>query len=310
MANLGTIVATLGILIQNQLTDDQLTTLINLSEIEEVESRAWARLRLTVSLTTFPLYATGTVTITQNSPIVQGTGTAWTSKMVGMNFRVGIQGSSGSAVQLQPIEITALNPTTQTLTLQVPYPFSNGTGLGYQIFPRYYSISGMQRVTGVRQQIVLGRTTEEAVSIIDPYRNQSSSPSTNWYPFGQDSKANARIGLWPVETAANPYTVTGLKDHIDLQNATDVPLIPSAVLLNKAAMKACESLLSLRGDDKWANQRDYYRDQWRFELDKALDADRELYGVPGQVGDSQGDPNFGSYTPGLDSVWNRDVFGY
>lgn len=315
MMNLGQMLATLGVMLANQLTDQQFTTLINAAEIEEIETKAWARLQTDFNFNSFGIYATGSVTITQNSPLVAGRGTAWTTALVGMVFRGGITTvgqQTGSIVsqQLEPINITAVNPNTQTLTLQTPWPLANGVNLGYQIFPQFYSIQGMQRVLGVRQLIPLGRTTHDYINRVDPYLNQSSSPATYWAPFGTDAKNNAKIQLWPTEVGQNPYRVYGLKDHIDLQNPDDQPLIPSAVLVNKAAMKACEGLIALRGDQRWATLRDYYQGRYQYERDTSLDADRELYGVPSQVGDSFGDPNYGNYNPGLDAVWNRDVFGY
>lgn len=335
MMNLGQMLATLGVQLANQLTDQQLTALINAAEIEEIETKAWARLQTDFNFNSIPIYSAGTVTVTNGSPLVVGLETFWTTAMVGRVMRVGtnipnvssfdatqdvdtepdfdeIGAGPGSVFsqQLEPINITAVNPNTQTITLQTPFPLANGTVLGYQIFPQFYSIQGMQRVLGVRQLIPLGRTTHDYISRVDPYLNQSSSPATYWAPFGTDEKNNAKIQLWPTEVAQNPYRVYGLKDHIDLQNPDDLPLIPSAVLVNLAATKACEGLLSLRGDQRWAAQRDYFAGRHQYWRDASLDADRELYGVPSQVGDSFGDPNYGNYNPGLDAIYNRDIFGY
>jgi len=289
-------------MIQSQLTDQQLILLLNLAEIEEVESRAWSRLKTDFTFNSFPLYTTGTISVTQNSPIVQGTGTAWTSQMQGMVLRPGQSTGTG---QLVPIPIDVVNVATQTITLRSPYPTTSQSSLGYGIFPMFYSIQGMQEVLGIRQLRPLGKTSHDAINLIDPYRYQSSSPAICWAPFGLDHDDNALAELYPIETAANVYSVYGLRQHIDLENPTDMPLIPSAVLVNKAAMKACESLLALTGDERWSNQRDYFAGRFQYERDTCIERDTQTYGAPAQIQDSVGDPDTGGYYPGIDYIASR-----
>ena len=276
--------------------------------MEEVEARPWARLKTDFAFNAFGQYTQGTVTTTQGSPIVVGVGTAWTSQMVGMSISVGQLGSPSSSTQIVPIPIDSVQSATQ-LTLRSPYSLGGGTSIGYQIFPLFYSIPGMSTVLGVRQQVPLGKKTHEQINLVDPYRQQRSSPATNWAPFGLDHNGQAKIELWPIETNSNPYLVYGLRGHIDMVDPSDLPLIPAPVIVAKTMAKICETLFSLTGDNRWGPQRQqFYYQRYMAELEMAIDTDRGQYGVQGQVRDSLGDPDNNGYTPGLDQVFNRDSF--
>lgn len=306
--NFSQIVATCGLITQNQLTDSQIHLLANNAHLEEVETRTWARLQRDITVNSFALYTTGTVTTTQASPLVTGVGTGWTSAMIGMSFRAGITTPSGPATQYSPVRIDSVQSATQ-LTLATAYPNVSGVNQGYQIFPLTYSALGFQRIVEVRQQVKLGQRTHGWFNQRDPYRINLSSPSVFWAPFGQDADGNARFELWPVETVSQGYTVFGVLGHRDLRNPTDLPLLPATVIINKTLMKCFETLYSLTGDQRWISQRDFYANRYNEEFQKAIDADREEFGVIGQVQDSIGDPNTSGSTPGIDQFAVRDVIG-
>lgn len=307
MANLGVMLSQLGLILNNSLTDQQITTLINLADLEEAEARPWARLKTEFIFNSFAGYTTGTVTTVQGSATVTGAGTNWTDAMIGMYFKAGgLTGSPASASTFAPVRIDSVASPT-TLTLQTVWPYTGSAGGAYQIFPLFYSLPAFQRVVGVRQMVPLQRRTHEWINFRDPYRTQQSSPAVYWAPFGRDSDDNAKIELWPIETAANGYTAYGLKGHRDLQNPTDYPVIPSAVLVNKVAASAWSTLYSLHGDPRQANQRDYYQARYLEELNNALDSDREEYGTIGKIQEYQdSNEESGEYIPGLDAIFNRD----
>lgn len=295
--------AYIQVIIQQQLTDQQVTMLVNLAELEEIEARSWASMQAEVSFNSFALYTTGTITVTNGSPVVTGSGTVWTSNMAGMVMRAGTS-TATATTQLQPINIDSVQSATQ-LTLQDPYPLATQSALGYQIFPLFYSIPALNRVMGVRQQIILGRRTHDWINTVDPYRYNQSSPARFWAPFGNAHNGNAKVELWPIETSANPYTAFGIKQRMDLANPSDTPTLPSGVVMNKAIVKCCETLNSLTGDQRWSNQRDYYFGVYQNQLERAIDSDNERFGVTAQIRDSYTTPDSDGYTPGLDYFWNR-----
>lgn len=301
--NLNQMIAYIQVIIQNQLTDQQVTSLINLAELEELEARAWAAMEIETTLNSFALYTAGTITVTNGSPVIMGVGTAWTSNMAGMVLRAGTS-TATATTQLQPVGIDSVQSATQ-LTLIAPYSQNSQSALGYQIFPLFYNIPMMDRVIGVRQQVPLGRRTHDFFNLADPYRYNQSSPARFWAPFGSNHDGNCKIELWPIETSSNPYSVYGLRQRVDLANPTDIPTLPSGIVMNKAIVKCCETLNSLTGDQRWSNQRDYYLGIYETQLGRAIEADNERYGTIAQIRDSYTTPDSEGYTPGLDYFWNR-----
>lgn len=73
---------------------------------------------------------TGTVQITQNSPVVLGTGTTWDVSLIGRQFRAGIN---------SPVYTIASVASALQLTLDQPMGNASASGLGYQIFQCYLS---------------------------------------------------------------------------------------------------------------------------------------------------------------------------
>src|SRR5277367_1867657 len=76
------------------------------------------------------VYSIGLASATVNSLTVTGSATAWTSALIGLQFRFGA---------VAPIyTIVAVNQAAQTLTLDLPYGgAANATPTGYQIFQAY-----------------------------------------------------------------------------------------------------------------------------------------------------------------------------
>lgn len=75
-------------------------------------------------------YTTGLATATINSPTITGIGTAWTSALVGLQFRFGA---------VAPIyTVVEVNQLAQTLQIDLPYGGVSGASpTGYQIFQAY-----------------------------------------------------------------------------------------------------------------------------------------------------------------------------
>lgn len=306
--DLARMTAYIGLQVNNQLTDGQIQLLINLTSMEEIEARVWARLQVDIAVNSFALYTTGTTTVTQGSPLVTGVGTGWTSALTGMNFRAGISTPGGPSQQYSPIRIDSVQNATH-LTLATVYPQVGGTLLGYQIFPAFYSAPGLARITSIRQQISLGKRTHKWFNNRDPYRINQASPATFWAPFGTDHNGNAMYELWPTETNANGYIIGGFKAHEDMVNPTDLPLLPAGIIINKTLGKVSETIYSLTGDGRWVTQRDFYYGRYKDELDNAIEADREQFGVISQVQDAATDPDSGNMIPGFDQFPYRDVLG-
>jgi hypothetical protein len=72
----------------------------------------------------------GTITVTQNSTIVTGVGTAWNNALVGQQLRLGLT---------NPIYTVAIVDSTTQLELDSPWGGINGTLQHYQIYQAFYT---------------------------------------------------------------------------------------------------------------------------------------------------------------------------
>lgn len=131
---------TYKIIFPNQYTDPDLSSIVSIY-VDDKEKSVMTANRLTYtktelgepielaidSISDFTYYETGTVTMTQDSKAVTGSGTTFTSDMEGMTFRVN-EFSVAYTIQ----EVTG--PTT--LLLKDSYQGYSGAGKSYQIAPK------------------------------------------------------------------------------------------------------------------------------------------------------------------------------
>jgi len=318
------------IILANQLTQDQMTVMLNLADEEEVEARPWARLKAEIFVNSYPQTVFPNCQVQQGNPLIVSQGDAFPAVTGQYVVTVGGQ-------PYAPVGVVANPASSTSLSLVGPYPGPNANGVGVTLFPMFYSAEAqnlaignggrgprnpnvptttqtiiLQQIIGIRQQTALLRRTHEWINLRDPYRAQSASPSQIWAPAGRDVNDVGQFELWPPETQANAYVVYGLKGHIDMVNPTDLPAVPSAVILNKALMRSCEAVFTLNGDPRWSNLVEHFQSRYNDELEKALDEDREQYGTVQVVTDSlNSDSGSGQAYPGLDFIYNKDpTWGY
>jgi hypothetical protein len=88
-----------------------------------IDRRSWYATKIRGVANVPNIQTTGTCTVTYNSNIVQGIGTAWTPALVGLQFR---------QTFTQPYQtIVFVNPGLQQLTLDTPYPGPTFSGAYY-----------------------------------------------------------------------------------------------------------------------------------------------------------------------------------
>lgn len=95
-----------------------------------IDRRSWYATKVRGVANVPNIQTTGTCTVTYNSNIVQGIGTAWTPALIGLQFR---------QTFTQPYQtIVFVNPGLQQLTLDTPYPGPSFSG-AYYILEVYIS---------------------------------------------------------------------------------------------------------------------------------------------------------------------------
>lgn len=100
----------------------------------------WSCLKIHGSFNATPNYVTGTVTITNDSRVITGSGTTWTASMVGRYF----QSSAGA----NWYRIVAFNSATE-LVLETPIVETSGGGKTYKIWKRFYYLSSNVRTVKI-----------------------------------------------------------------------------------------------------------------------------------------------------------------
>jgi len=144
----------------------KLKSSLNFAKIEVGKSFNWKELRRESELVIIPNYTTGTVSYTQDSRIVTGSGTNWTSAMVGRFFQ--------AANTSYWYRIASVASATQ-LTLESPIIEASASGQTYEIWKKYYRVNSDIRV-------VLPDETKKDLPI--PFTIEGYDPAATGYSTG------------------------------------------------------------------------------------------------------------------------------
>lgn len=146
-------------------------------------------------INTTPSYSTGTVEITQDSTTVTGTGTVWTSDMVGRLIKF-----SGSD---EYYEISAVGGNT-SLTLSSAYIGTTDTDATYEIYRVYYPLaSDFKKMKWVKQIITPARLKplpELTFAEYVPDEFDYSGELVGYILSGVDSSGYTLIRPYPIQT--------------------------------------------------------------------------------------------------------------
>ena len=242
--------------------------LLNKVNREEVESHDWSFLWQNLVLWSYQPYSTGTVTLTQGSDVLVGSGTTFTSLFTGWFMSVG-------ATLTVPIQINAFIDAS-TLQMTSPWLGASQSGLGFSLYPRFYDVYPLIEVVNVKQEDFLVETSQEALNRIDPARvSTGGDPALRWAPgqWTNDQPRHWTIELWPQPSSFLPYIVEGKIGPVDMFNPNDEPQLPSAVVENKALYYLALAAFASNGNQKWFQIAQGYQNTYKDELEKAIAAD-------------------------------------
>lgn len=279
------------------LTDADVTALINKCQREEVEAYPWSFLYSSVVINGNPGVGSdgSVVSLTNGSPIVTGSGTAFTSAMVGWWLWVG-------ATLTTPVLVSDYISPTQ-LVLGTPWGAPSAANQTYQLAPLYYDIYPLIEPWRIKQITLLEAVSQEKLNLIDPSRiANGGNPCIAWAkaPFTAPLvSGHVQVELWPRATALLPYVVEGKLGSIDLVEASDLPLLPSAVLEAKAMMYVARTRVAADGDPRWAQLANQYQADYLRELEAAKRADMRRAATLGASARK-------NLTPGIDLLYNHD----
>mgnify|MGYP007001749359 CR=1 FL=1 len=183
---------------------------------------SWSWMFATDTIETTEEYTTGTADVENASTTVSGTGTTWTSGMVGCKIRF----AGGPEYT-----ISAVGSAT-AITLTEKYTGETDTGLTYTIYQNVYSLaSDCQRVVklwdttngrGIASSSAAQLRTKEHESF-------TCGDVTEWAPWGRDTNKYPRVYLFPYPADPVVIEYVYLKKHTELTKPDDDIGLPDSL---------------------------------------------------------------------------------
>jgi hypothetical protein len=186
------------------------------------------------------VYETGTVTVTFNSTTVTGSGTTFTSAMVGRQFRVG----TGS-----PIYTIATYTSATSIEIDQAYGGETAAGQDYQIYNAYQTVpSDFGSFVSVIDPLYAWRLWtnigQDELDAADPQRANIGQPYI-LSPCSYDTTTTPptpRMEIWPhVQEQYNlQFLYVALPTDITLSTVSLPRIIPGNALLEMALTKCAQ----------------------------------------------------------------------
>jgi hypothetical protein len=239
------------------------------------DRRTWSSMFVRGQIITAPYVTGGNVTVTLGSNYVVGSGTNWTTDVIGRQFRVGYN--------TPQYTITELNVATQTITLEMPWGGQSITASGYFIAQYYYSPGpNIKYIHTARNMIMAWRLrldyTQQSLDTIDPWRINTFSPVA-LAQMPRDTSGNYMVELWPVPSFVQALPFIAYVQPPNLVDDTDN--FPAAIRTDIVA-KFGIAEAKVHGGPKMnkyydAMDANRLRQEAEMELNYLAKADEDLY---------------------------------
>jgi hypothetical protein len=165
-------------------------------------------------------YSTGTITATEGSATIIGTGVTWTSAMVGRKFNCSNATYTVATVTTTP---------SMELTLTTVFADTSGTGLLYKIYQDEYSLaSDVDDVISIRSENSPYKLDKIGIEVMDSYwpaRGAFGYP-VKYSDVGYDSSGYPVIALYPIPSTARNLYYRYKKRIVEMSADADEPIIP------------------------------------------------------------------------------------
>lgn len=198
----------------------------------------WSWLNKEGVFSTVVEYSTGTVAVTAGSTSVVGTGTSWTSGMVGRIFRVG----SNADYYI----VSAVGSAT-ALTLDANYEGDTETGKSYKINTNRYSLAtdvdSIEEIRLVGGPRPLQKVSLEWLDSSYPHRPYYGDPQ--WWAFVRATGGTEEIELYPVPDTEKVVRYLYKKEISNLDTDTDT--IPEELPVDTLTWGVCADAYGFLG---------------------------------------------------------------
>lgn len=263
--------------------------LVNSQHRALLESHPWSRRKQEIAIATAADKDDGTVSVTQGSATVTGSGTAFASTDVGRYIRISSSGSlyvvrtyvSATSITLGDLNGTAVN-----------YADDTDTGLSYVLFTRWYSLgTAIEQINAMYQENKINERDLEFLDGLDPERSSTGTP--RYFARGPRDMSSTsdlvRIEFWP--RPDSPIVISGnvQKGHTDFSSAsTSNPIVPSGPVEWFAAMDGCHFLFAKTKEQKWLVLADRYEKRGEISLEREKVEDGKKFGQSPAIKDVGG----------------------
>jgi hypothetical protein len=158
------------------------------------DRREWYGLMIRGQISTTGFTVGGSVTATQGSNAIVGSGTTWTGALTNQQFRLGFN--------TPPYNINLVDEVNQILYLEMPWASGNFTSAGYFIAQYYYTIGPNIRYMHTAKNMIQAwrcwlNYNQQTLDSLDPWRATVFSPVA-LAQMPPDPNGNYQVELWPV----------------------------------------------------------------------------------------------------------------
>lgn len=183
-----------------------------------IDRRKWYGTKVRGNASVPNVYSTGTATMVNGSNAVTGIGTAWTSSLVGLQFRNGFTNPYQTIVQV-------VSPTS--LVLDTPFPGLGGT-FGYQILEVYLTFgANIKRLEWAVNQL-FGWPMEvnvpvEVINARDTWR-QNLGWATTFATRPPTPDGQYQVEVWPAPYSIQVFPFEAYTQPADMALDSDSPV--------------------------------------------------------------------------------------
>jgi hypothetical protein len=194
------------------------------------DRRTWYGLMIRGQIATTGITIGGTCQLIQGNNLVAGTGTQWTSSLIGLQFR--------NSYNNPPYNIINVDPVNQVLALEMPWASPTLTNASYFIQQNYYTVGpNIKYIHTAKNLIMAWRMqlgyNQQSLDAIDPWRIATFSPSC-LVQMPPDPNGNYQVELYPSPAIIQPIPFIACVQPPNLVADTDSlpPYIRCDILVN------------------------------------------------------------------------------
>lgn len=228
-----------------------------------VTEQSLSFLKIDGSLATVASKSAGTLSVTQGSIAMFGSGTSPATADIGGYF----------LLNDEPYRIVSVDVNNEFYVVDTPYAGETDTAVGYTLYHNRYvldpDVMRIVSMTGANWR--LDETSLQYLDWLDPGRTVFGEPY--WYAYrGLDGNKLEEIEVWPIPQSVYSYRYTGMRRSVLSQSTQRVEDI-SSLILKYGAMIACRIVANKRATEKdWAGAQ-YWTGQgtvWQQDAESGL----------------------------------------